>query len=217
MNRRLLENYNSPAGASNYRADYSRKLHRKVSDRLERRLFHRLFHRAGPLEDLVDVPCGAGRLYSLFRERAGRVVEADWSFHMLRLSREDHRNDAWGYIRCNGLNLPFKDGAFEGVVSIRLNHHFETREERLRHLEETFRVARRVVIATWFSHRSFRAWSRRVRARMGGRKREKFTLRVSEVRALAGRKGFRLVLARPLTPLALGSGHVFGLFLRGEP
>ncbi len=214
MNRRLLENYNSPAGASSYRAAYSRKLHRKVSDRLERRLFHDLFRRAGPLEDLVDVPCGAGRLYSLFKEKAARVAEADWSFHMLRLSREDNGNDAWGYIRCNSLNLPFKDGAFEGLVTVRLNHHFEKKEERLLHLEEAFRVARRVVIATWFSHHSFRAWSRRVRARMGGRKREKYTLRTSEVRALAEEKGFRLVLARPLTPMALGSGHVFGLFLR---
>ncbi len=216
MNRRLLENYNSEAGARSYRAAYSRKLHRKVSDRLERRLFDSLFRRAGRMEDLVDVPCGAGRLYSLFESKAARVAEADWSFPMLRLSREDNRGRAWGYIRCNGLALPFRDGAFEGLVSVRLNHHFEKKEERLRHLEETFRVARRVVIATWFSHHSFRAWSRRVRARLGGRKREKYTLRTSEVRSLAEKHGFHLVRAVPLTPLALGSGHVFGLFLRGE-
>ena len=216
MNRRLLENYNSPSGASSYKAAYSRKLHRKVSDRLERRLFARLFDRAGPMEDLVDVPCGAGRLFGLFRGRAERVVEADWSFPMLRLSRKDNGDGAWGYIRCNGLELPFKDGAFEGLVSIRLNHHFETKEERLRHLEEAFRVARRAVIVTWFSHHSFRAWSRRFRAGMGGRKRLKYTLRTSEVRSLAKARGFELVKAVPLVPLALGSGHVFGLFLRGE-
>lgn len=213
-NRILLDNYNSERGARSYQADYGRKLHRKVSDRLERRVLGSLFRRIGPLESLLDLPCGAGRLFGLFREAAGEVVEADWSFPMLRLSRESASAGAKGHIRCNGLGLPFKDRAFECVVSIRLNHHFDLQQERERHLEELLRVARRAVVLTWFSHHSFRAWSRRLRARLGSGKRPKYTLKRSDVRRIAAARGFRLEAARPLTPFALGSSHVFGLLLR---
>jgi len=214
VNRTLLDHYNSERGARSYQADYGSKLHRKISDRLERRLLRGLFVRLGPLGSLLDLPCGAGRLYGLLRGAAAEVVEADWSFPMLRLSRETTSAGARAHIRCNGLQLPFRDKAFEGVVSIRLNHHFDRQEEREQHLAELLRVAGRAVICTWFSHHSLRAWTRRLRARLGGRKREKFTLRGADVRRIAAAAGFRLEAARPLAPFALGSSHIFGLFVR---
>ena len=216
MDQNVLDRYNTTKVAEDYKNEYQRKLHRKISDRLERRIFKNYFEIIGRIDSLLDIPCGAGRLFPLFREYSKNIIEADFSMPMLILSRRDNNYMANLYLRCNALNIPFLDYSIDCVVSIRLNHHIEVVEERKKHLEECFRVAKKAVIVTWFSHYSFRALSRRIRARLGFKKREKYTLKTSEVKKLAEVNGFKMVKAKPLTPLQLGSSHIFGLFLRED-
>jgi ubiquinone/menaquinone biosynthesis C-methylase UbiE len=206
-----LDNYNSPRGAQAYKSDYEQKLHRKVSDRIERRIFARFFARLGRCRTVLDLPCGAGRLFDLLQSNADHVLEADWSITMLDLDRKDHDSGARGYLRCSALEIPLPDRAVDVVVSVRLSHHFDAHEDRLAHLRELFRVADRGVIVTFFSHHSLKNVLRRVRAPFDG-KTPKNTLRTAEVVALAAACGFTLVEARPLS--RLGSGHVFALLER---
>ena len=206
-------NYNSRRGAEAYKSDYETKLHRKVSDRLERRIFARFFERIGRCESVLDLPCGAGRLFSLLGEHSERVVEADWSRTMLELDRSDHDAAAAGYVRCSGLELPFADDSVDLVVSIRLSHHLDRHEDRERHLRELFRVADRAVIVTWFSATSMKNLLRRLRAPID-RKRPKNTLHTRHVRELAADSGYPDALCLPLS--RFGSGHVFGLFTTAQ-
>lgn len=212
MEQSKIDNYVSARGALAYKADYDAKLHRKLSDRWERAIFARLFDAIGPSESLLDLPCGAGRLFELFSRHARSVIEADFSPTMLRLNAADHGGRAAGYVRCSGLAIPFADRSIDTVVSVRLNHHLATPADRERHLRELLRVARRAVVLTYFSHNSLKNWIRRLR-RPFNKKGAKHTMTTGRVLEIARAAGF---VPRRLEPLSrIGSGHVFALLLRG--
>jgi len=211
MEQSKIDNYVSARGASAYKADYDNKLHRQLSDRWERAIFARMFDLVGHSESLLDLPCGAGRLFDLFQSNATRVIEADFSPSMLALNAEDHARRATGYVRCSGLKIPLGDRAVETVVSVRLNHHLSTAGDREQHLRELMRVADRAVITTYFSYNSLKNVLRRLR-RPFDRKVPKHTLATGRVIDLAREAGF---VPRRLQPLSrLGSGHVFALLVR---
>src|SRR5262245_32555629 len=134
MQQSKLENYASTRGASAYRSDWDRKLHRRVSDRRERAIFARFFAAMPRCATVLDLPCGFGRLLELLRDRAERVIEADWSPTMLGLNAQQHAEEAAAYVRCSALAIPLQDRAVDAVVSVRLSHHFDDPAERERHL-----------------------------------------------------------------------------------
>jgi ubiquinone/menaquinone biosynthesis C-methylase UbiE len=211
MEQSKIDNYVSPRGAHAYKADYQHKLHRKLSDRWERAIFTRLFAAAPPCASLLDLPCGAGRLFDLFAGHVPRVYEADFSPSMLRLNAADHANAAAGYLRCSGLAIPVASAAVDMVVSVRLNHHLPSRGDREQHLRELLRVARAAVIVSYFSHYSLKNWMRRLRKPFN-RKGDKHTLATGRVVEIAREAGFA---PRRLEPLSrIGSGHVFALLVR---
>jgi SAM-dependent methyltransferase len=99
-----------------------------VNDRNEQKVLRGLIRSAG-IEKVpgraLDLPCGYGRLYPVAREIADRVVEGDWSFPLLQAARGRESADAslgpaFGYVRGTALGLPFRDGAFDLVLSVRL-------------------------------------------------------------------------------------------------
>lgn len=211
MEQSKIDNYVSARGAESYRADYDNKLHRKVSDRWERAIFARMFEAIGPSDTLLDLPCGAGRLFDLFQAQARTVFEADFSPSMLRLNADDHRRAAAAYVRCSGLAIPFADRAIDTVVSVRLNHHLPHLGDRERHLRELLRVANKAVILTYFSHYSLKNWLRRLRQPFN-KKGAKHTLASGRVGELAREAGFVVKRLEPLS--RVGSGHVFALLVR---
>lgn len=206
-----LQNYNSSRGASAYKADYQRKLHRRLSDQRERALLTRYFDAIGPVDTILDLPCGHGRLAGLLQQRCQRLLAADWSLTMVALNRQDHGASAHGYLRCSALEIPLPAASVDVVVSFRLSHHLETQDLREQHLRELFRVAAKAVIVTWFSATSLKNRLRQVRVALG-RKQPKHVLRNDRVREIAASCGFVQRLARPL--FLIGSGHVLGLFVR---
>lgn len=211
MQQSKLQNYNSNRGAAAYRADYQNKLHRKWSDRRERALLSRYFQTIGLVESILDLPCGHGRLSGFLQQRCKRLIEADWSFSMVSLSRKDSSKDAHGHMRCSALEIPLPDRSVEVALSFRLSHHLETQELRERHLRELFRVSNQAVVVTWFSASSLKNRLRQLRTMLTGKK-PKNVLVNDRVRAIATELGFRQQAAKPL--FLIGSGHVVGLFTR---
>jgi ubiquinone/menaquinone biosynthesis C-methylase UbiE len=211
MQQHKLQNYNSDRGATAYKADYRNKLHRKLSDRRERALLGRYFDRIGPVDSILDLPCGHGRLSDFLRGRCRTLVGGDWSFTMVSLNRLDHDADGRSYVRASGLEIPLADRSVDVALSFRLSHHLETEALRERHLRELFRVADKHVIVTWFSATSLKNLLREVRVRLAGKSR-KHVLRNARVREIAEQQGFAQQAAKPL--FRIGSGHVVGLFSR---
>ncbi len=200
-----LAEYDSPEGAQEYLEEYE-KLHRKLSDRRERRLLDRFFRRVGRVDSALDLPCGWGRYLPVLQELGARVVEADYSGDMLVLSRRLHTEEpALGHFRAFGHVIPLADRAVELVFSMRLNHHLADPEVRRQHVRELFRVAGRWAVFSYFDHNSVKSWTRRVRRRLGSKRRLKSTLSRGEVRAMAAEAGFT-VHEDPLLFL-VGSGH----------
>jgi len=201
-----LQEYASAAGAAEYRDEYV-KLHRKLSDRRERRLLDRWFGRVGAVQSALDLPCGFGRYLPYLQSQGARVVEADYSGSMVRMSWDQHpaAPPAAG-LRCFGHEIPLRDRAVELVFSMRLNHHLVDPAVRREHLRELLRVSGRWAIFTYFDHASVKNLLRRARARLRlTRKPPKSTLRRAEVHALAAECGFRIVEDPWL--FVIGSGH----------
>jgi SAM-dependent methyltransferase len=135
-------------------------------ERRERRAFERLLKHldSGPQ---LDVPCGAGRLFSSLATK-GRVVGLDASEAMLHEARAapGHAALALG----DAFALPFRDGAFAGAACVRLLHHLDAGDRRCV-LAELRRVTRGPFVVSYYDAATFQAWkARRKRAAKGSRK-----------------------------------------------
>ena len=71
MQQGKIDNYRSERGAQAYQRDHETKLHRKVSTQLELRILGQIFAdlaRQQPIERVLDLPCGTGRLLPFLRD-----------------------------------------------------------------------------------------------------------------------------------------------------
>jgi SAM-dependent methyltransferase len=131
------------------------------------RLVERLLARAGVRDAVVlDVPCGAGRLSAGLRRRARLYVGLDVSPPMLAAAR----TAGAPLLRGDVLRLPFADGSFDAVVCCRLLHHLAEPAVLDAAVRELVRVARGVVVASFWDRGALPALSRRLSGRgRGGR------------------------------------------------
>lgn len=210
MPEHKIDNYVSERGAKAYYQDHQDKLHRKLSDKRERRILAEYLQALRPIDKLLDCPSGFGRLLSLCKEHADAVVEADFSPSMLALNQELHGEQA-DYLQCSALEIPRDDDSFDVAISVRLSHHLESKEDRLKHIAELCRVADKGVVMTFFSSTSLKDRLRRLR-RIWNKKKPKNTLSPAEVQAQFEKCGFKVDLMRPLA--RIGSGHIYVLARR---
>ncbi len=213
---RYSENLRRADQAASYNTKYEREFHKRLSDSREKRLLGEILETIGRQPTLLDVPCGAGRLSGVLSRYADRVFEVDYSLEMAKLCRTNAAQHGYEPILANAsaLQLPFPARSFDLVVSIRLSHHFPAREERLQHIEELLRVSRRFVLVTFFGTESLKNRLRRLKIKLGSKKRGKYTLHHDEVRATAAAAGFDFVRSWPLAHFF--SGHYFALLERRD-
>ncbi len=215
MDKDVLDHYNSPEGAQSYTRKFEKHLSERINNRHEQRLLQRLVERISdeaPFDLALDLPCGYGRLMPLLRRHARRVVEGDWSFHLLKIARENQRADpsveaADGYVRATALAMPFRERAFDLVLSVRLCHHIREHAERLIYVRELLRISNQWVVFTYFDYHSLKNLLREARRKFSG-KRPKWTLRASEVAGIADEMGFEVVHSIPLSRLFSGHRYV---------
>ncbi|MHC4515940.1 MAG: class I SAM-dependent methyltransferase [Planctomycetota bacterium] len=141
----------------------------------------------------LDVPAGAGRLTGVL-PAAPSAVQADRNLSMLQAAGPDHRR-----ICAAAQRLPFPDGAFAGVLCMRLLHHIPGTEERVAILRELARVSRGPVVLSFFHALSLQHLRRVLRHRLWGRRQSsrhaiRFGTLAQELRAA----GLVLVKTRPL-------------------
>jgi len=163
MEPHLAERYGSPEGAAAYRRKYERSWLRRLSHRREMRVVRAALGRAQVRDEVLDCPCGAGRLVPTILEFAREVVAADLSEAMVAQAK-----DALGAPAAQGRvrflvapadRLPLADGAVDTAVCHRLLHHMEAEAERAGVLAELARVARRRVIVSFSDETTWKARS----------------------------------------------------------
>ena len=187
------ENRRKPEKAASYDTKYQKELHKRLSDWREKNLLESLLRKTGIQEIVLDVPCGAGRLSPVIAEHARRLFEVDYSLEMLKLCRKNAVTYTPFTAQASAFQLPFADRTFDLAVSIRLSHHIPDHEGRKDHVREMLRVSKRFVLLTFFGEESLKNRLRNLHRSLGGKKRAKLTLRLSEVEELARGASFRVV------------------------
>ncbi len=206
--------FNSRAGAGNYAAKFNNHWVEQIKHRSELRLLQRLLSEL-PASDtagfILDLPCGHGRFFPTLAATGRRVIECDFSQHMLDAARHELEGRAdpvepFAFMRGSALALPFADAAFDLVVSVRLCHHLPTPEERSQYVREILRVTRKWAIFTYLDRCSFRnvvqSWKRRLMA-----KRPKSAMSQDEVARVAVASGFKISGAHALSRLFSGQRY----------
>ena len=163
-------------------------------ERSELRLVERAFQII-PRGRVLDAPCGGGRVTLLLSRLGYEMTAGDLSDSMIEIAREK--------IAKAGLKIPvekqdlerltYPDRHFDSIISFRLFHHFPDAEIRQRAIRELCRVARDYVALSYFSPHSFTSLQRKWRAARGGRKSQKHSTPLSEVRGYFENCGFELV------------------------
>jgi SAM-dependent methyltransferase len=143
---------------------------------------------------VLDLPCGTGRFTGHLAARGCDVVGADISLEMMRVAREQtgDMEGVSGFVRADAEALPFADGAFDCVMSIRFLFHVDPRT-RIAMLREMARVSRRWLLLDYRHKYAYRyaSWWLRRRLRMTGGRLERVR-RIDVERELAA-AGIRLV------------------------
>lgn len=215
MDKRILDNYNSEKGARNYTKKFESKWTERVGNWHEHRVARKLIAEIASKTNIntaLDLPCGYGRLMPILRKYIPRVFEADWSFPLLKIARENQRKnpslkEADAYIRANALNMPFADQSFDLVLSIRLCHHIREYPERLTYVHELLRISRQWVVFTYFDYYSIKNILREIRKVLFGI-RSKWTLKESDINQIAQEMGFEIFSSIPLSRVSSGHRYV---------
>lgn len=168
--------------------DYEQRRYRgwdqRLVDRRERRILKRLLPSAtrrpcprGPAGPpaagpplVLDVPCGYGRLSGLVRAAGARLVSADLSPAMVERAMQNAGPAAsLGVVADLTTGLPFRDGAFDAVLCMRLFHHLHEAGARAAALAELRRTASSAVIVSYYRRLRVHVLQRRLRRALRGK------------------------------------------------
>jgi SAM-dependent methyltransferase len=215
MDEKVLSHYNSAKGLADYTTKFQRHRTERINNWHEQRLIRSLLRSASIATVngcALDLPCGYGRLYPIVREVCHHVVEGDWSFPLLSAAKASQQSgqqggNGTGYVRATAMKLPFIDGAFDFVLSVRLCHHIREHQERIQYLKELMRVSSRFLLVTYIDYQSMKNRWYEYRRRFNG-KRPKWTLDYKEVEELSRANGFEIVKSLWLSRFFSGHRYV---------
>ena len=101
-------------------------------------------------EKILDLGCGNGRLYELFREKTVDYYGVDFSEGLIEIARK--RYPQFKFQVADAFNLPFSADFFDKVFNIAVLHHIPSTELRVQFLKEVKRVLRpggKIILTVW--------------------------------------------------------------------
>jgi len=211
MEQHVVDRYKSYEGAASFNTKYDREWHKRVSTKREYKVIGKCFAITGPVDSILDLPSGAGRLFKAFQPFGKRFVEMDLSLEMLKFARQNLAEWKPSMSVGSAFRMPLKDQAVDLAFSARLFHHVPDAGERLQYLRELCRVSRKFVILTFFHTWSLKNILRMIR-RPFNRKKPKVTMTTDELREIARSVGWEVVTTIPLSRIA--SGHHYAVLRR---
>lgn len=135
---------------------------RRLSDWRDEQLARRALRQADEPNLVLDLPCGAGRFWSLLAENPNRMIlAADNSEHMLANAQASQSAEVIARIKAfqtSALQIDLGANAVDCIFCIRLLHHIAEAEHRLAILREFNRVTRDTVIVSLCVDGNFKAW-----------------------------------------------------------
>lgn len=147
-----------------------------------------------PSSRVLDIPCGEGRMNGLFGKNAVEYFGSDISLPMLKLVKGSFQSRR--LLRADALRMPFRDGAFQGLISIRLLHRIREKDIRVGMLREMGRVVDGTFLVTYYTKWNLKGVKRILQGKYPG-------LSLSEIREDVAAAGLRVVSAIPVRRLSM--------------
>jgi SAM-dependent methyltransferase len=127
--------------------------------------------------NVLDLPCGTGRMTRVLVERGYRVTGADASEAMLSRARGNYATYRSEHAQAPEVPFSLRDvlatgfatDEFDGVSCIRLFHHFSEAETRRKALRELARICRGPIVVTFLNSFALDRFSYWLKARLRGR------------------------------------------------
>ncbi len=101
-------------------------------------------------EKILDLGCGNGRLYELFREKTIDYYGVDFSDKLIEIAK--NRYPQFKFQVADAFNLPFPSDFFDNVFSVAVLHHIPSEELRIQFLKGIRKVLKpegRLILTVW--------------------------------------------------------------------
>lgn len=152
-----------PAHAQIYFEKHSTGFWRRLSTWREIGMARKALVLAGNPASVLDLPCGTGRFWELLAERPDRVIyAADNSQAMVDTGMQMRPPAVTARIakafQSSAFDTGLPDDFVDCVFCIRLLHHIQQSEDRVRILREFARISSGTVIVSLWVDGNFRAW-----------------------------------------------------------
>jgi SAM-dependent methyltransferase len=112
---------------------------------------------------VCDIGCGNGKYLSYRNDL--QMCACDASSLLASIAKFKHRQSE--IILANALNLPYKNEAFDAIISIAVLHHINTHEGRQQFISEILRILKpggRALITVWATqqddNKRFKKWQK---------------------------------------------------------
>jgi ubiquinone/menaquinone biosynthesis C-methylase UbiE len=166
---RAKQAWQSPAEAAKYKK--SRHLINHSRYRREEAIINGWLQLLPAGAQVLDTPCGTGRMISLITEKGFSYTGADISPAMIVEAKKEAGTNprVVRFLQADLENLQFEDNSFDCVMIWRLFHHLADPRVRERMLSEAARVSRRWVFISFHHLLSFTAFRKTVMRTCFGR------------------------------------------------
>jgi SAM-dependent methyltransferase len=155
-----------------------------------------------PVQRVLDLPAGTGRLLPCLSRAGYAVVAADVAAEMLRhVPRAAGAGPLLGRVRADAERLPFRTRAVDAVVSLRFLFHVDDGGARRAVLAEMARASRGVVIGQVRYRGTLKHALRWLRSRAGLSRRYRPSQGRGEIAAELEAAGLALLELRPISRL----------------
>jgi ubiquinone/menaquinone biosynthesis C-methylase UbiE len=151
--------------AQHYFKKHRAGLARRLTTWRELAMARRALAMAGDPDVVLDLPCGAGRFWSLLAEKQGRrILAADSSEEMVHVAQQMQPKDLVERVecfQCSAFETGLDDASVDSIFCMRLLHHILEPAHRLAMLREFHRVTRDTVCLSLWVDGNYRAYRRK--------------------------------------------------------
>ncbi|MFJ4344322.1 class I SAM-dependent methyltransferase [Pseudomonas sp. NPDC089401] len=151
------ERYDAESPQGDY-LSHQRGFSRRIAALREAQLIRKALQIAGQPREVLDIPCGMGRLWPILAENPDRrIIGADDALHMLDAAERlqpDHIRGSIRLLHTSARDVALPAQAVDAVICMRLFHYLGDAQSRMDVLKEFARVSRnRVILSLWVSSR----------------------------------------------------------------
>jgi SAM-dependent methyltransferase len=151
--------------AENYFRKHRQGIARRLSHWRETQIARQAMRLAGDPATVLDLPCGAGRFWSMLLEQPERaLLAADNSKDMLEVALVRQLPAITSHVttfQTSAFDIELPDATVDCVFCMRLLHHIGDAQHRLAMLREFHRVTRDTLVVSLWVDGNYKAWKRK--------------------------------------------------------